>query len=296
MSENFIRLTRTAWQRFRRWPVWGQVAFGVLALSLIGTATDGSNEKTEISASATTSSSTSTTSSSSTTTSTTTTPTTTTTTAAAATSTATAAVPAGDDAEVTRITDGDTIQVTGGTRIRLIGIDTPESTTRTECYGKEASAHIAKLLPVGTRVRLVYDVERLDRYKRTLAYVHRLPDGLFINLAMARDGFALQLTIPPNVAHAEAFGAAVSEARSANRGLWAACDTATTTPTTARATVTTLPPTTQRSVTTTTAASNSGAYYANCDEARRDGAAPLYRGDPGYRPALDRDDDGVACE
>lgn len=38
------------------------------------------------------------------------------------------------------------------------------------------------------------------------------------------------------------------------------------------------------------------AYYANCSEARAAGAAPLYRGEPGYRPGLDRDDDGVACE
>ncbi|WP_414638824.1 excalibur calcium-binding domain-containing protein [Actinophytocola sp.] len=39
-----------------------------------------------------------------------------------------------------------------------------------------------------------------------------------------------------------------------------------------------------------------GVYYANCSAARAAGAAPLYRGEPGYRPALDRDDDGVACE
>jgi len=37
-------------------------------------------------------------------------------------------------------------------------------------------------------------------------------------------------------------------------------------------------------------------YYANCSEARAAGAAPLHRGDPGYRSALDRDDDGTACE
>lgn len=37
-------------------------------------------------------------------------------------------------------------------------------------------------------------------------------------------------------------------------------------------------------------------YYANCSEARAAGAAPLRRGEPGYRPAMDRDSDGVACE
>ena len=45
-----------------------------------------------------------------------------------------------------------------------------------------------------------------------------------------------------------------------------------------------------------TQASGGGAYYANCTAARAAGAAPLHRGDPGYRPALDRDGDGVACE
>lgn len=39
-----------------------------------------------------------------------------------------------------------------------------------------------------------------------------------------------------------------------------------------------------------------GAYYRYCDEARAAGMAPLYRGKPGYRPQLDRDGDGVACE
>jgi micrococcal nuclease len=37
-------------------------------------------------------------------------------------------------------------------------------------------------------------------------------------------------------------------------------------------------------------------YYATCADAKRAGAAPLYRGEPGYRKALDRDGDGVACE
>lgn len=51
-------------------------------------------------------------------------------------------------------------------------------------------------LPVGTEVRLVYDVDRTDRYGRTLAYLYRVSDGLFVNLALARDGFGQQLTRP----------------------------------------------------------------------------------------------------
>ncbi|MEU5773441.1 excalibur calcium-binding domain-containing protein [Streptomyces venezuelae] len=47
---------------------------------------------------------------------------------------------------------------------------------------------------------------------------------------------------------------------------------------------------------TTESSSQQDAYYANCDEARAAGAAPLYAGDPGYSADLDRDGDGVACE
>ena len=148
-------------------------------------------------------------------------------TAAPTTSVSLAALPPGDDTAITRITDGDSLVVTDDTRIRLIGIDTPEVESD-DCYSAEATAHMKELVPVGTRVRLVYDVGRLDVYDRTLAYVYRLPDGLFVNLAQARDGFALQLTVPPNVAHADDLGQAVAEARTAERGLWSACSTTTT--------------------------------------------------------------------
>jgi micrococcal nuclease len=97
-----------------------------------------------------------------------------------------------------------------------------------ECYGKEAKARTAELLPAGTEVRLERDVEARDRYGRLLAYVYRASDGLFVNLAMARDGYAVPLTIAPNVAHADEFVAAAGDARRADRGLWAACGGADT--------------------------------------------------------------------
>jgi micrococcal nuclease len=130
--------------------------------------------------------------------------------------------PAGDDTTVTRVTDGDTLVVSDGSRIRLIGVDTPE-VAGDDCFSSEATDYTKMLVGPGTRVRLVYDVGRLDRYGRTLAYVYRLSDGLFVNLALATDGFALQLTVPPNVRHAEDFRLAVADARTANRGLWSAC-------------------------------------------------------------------------
>ena len=66
------------------------------------------------------------------------------------------------------------------------------------------------------------DAEARDRYGRLLAYIYRAKDNLFVNLALARDGYADVLTYPPNVAHADEFVAAVRDARDANRGLWKA--------------------------------------------------------------------------
>jgi micrococcal nuclease len=131
--------------------------------------------------------------------------------------------------EVSKITDGDTIHVKiggGDETVRLIGIDTPESVdprSPVECFGLEASAHLKELIPVGTDVRLVRDVEARDRYDRLLAYVYRVDDGMFVNLKLAEDGYADLLTYPPNVAHVDDFTAAVQAARDAGRGLWSAC-------------------------------------------------------------------------
>jgi micrococcal nuclease len=132
-------------------------------------------------------------------------------------------------AQVIRVVDGDTIQVRlhgAKERVRLIGVDTPETVkpdTPVQCFGKAASAEAHRLLD-GRSVRLVADVEPRDRYGRMLAYVYRLPDGLFINAELARRGFARQLTIPPNVRFAERFRSLVAQAREAGRGLWGACE------------------------------------------------------------------------
>jgi micrococcal nuclease len=131
-------------------------------------------------------------------------------------------------AHVVRVVDGDTIlvRVAGAKeRVRLIGIDTPETVkpnTPVQCFGRAASAAAHRMLD-GRDVRLVGDVEARDRYGRLLAYVYREPDRLFINAELARRGFARQLTIPPNVRFAERFRALVAQARRAQRGLWSAC-------------------------------------------------------------------------
>ena len=132
-------------------------------------------------------------------------------------------------ATVERVVDGDTLVVRVGgrrDRVRLIGIDTPESVkpnTPMQCFAIEASNRTKALLPARTPIRLVGDVEQRDQYKRLLAYVYRASDNLFINLALAREGYAVPYTFPPNVAHTAEIREAASDARAANRGLWSAC-------------------------------------------------------------------------
>ncbi len=134
------------------------------------------------------------------------------------------------NAVVERIVDGDTLVVVvdgAEERVRLIGMNTPESVDRRRpvmCFGKEASAHLDELVPAGTPVRLERDVEVRDRYDRLLAYLYRASDGLFVNLAMVTDGYAQQYTFPPNVAHTDAIGRAERQARADGTGLWSACD------------------------------------------------------------------------
>lgn len=132
------------------------------------------------------------------------------------------------NATVTGVVDGDTLRVRvdgRDDRVRLIGIDTPETSpdAPVECYGPEATARIEALVPPGTAIRLERDVEARDRYDRLLAYVFRADDGLFVNVTLVAEGFARTLWIEPNRAYRPEVNAAAGEARAAGRGLWAAC-------------------------------------------------------------------------
>lgn len=139
------------------------------------------------------------------------------------------AAPTDGAATVVDVTDGDTIDVDfAGEQesVRLLGIDTPEThhpTKPVECYGAEAAARTAALLPAGTPVRLVRDIEARDRFGRLLAYVYRAADGLFVNRSLAEDGYADVLDIAPNDAHAAELARLVAGARAEGRGLWGAC-------------------------------------------------------------------------
>ena len=120
------------------------------------------------------------------------------------------------------------MQLDGGQviTVRLIGVDTPETkhpTKLVQCFGPEASAKTAELLPPGARVELETDVQLVDRYGRTLAYVWRENGLLMVNEQLVAEGYALQLTIPPDVKYAEQFRTDVQVARDNGLGLWTAC-------------------------------------------------------------------------
>ncbi|MCS5488864.1 thermonuclease family protein [Algoriphagus limi] len=127
--------------------------------------------------------------------------------------------------EVTKVVDGDTFWIDDGTKkgqkIRLIGVNTPETRhpqKPVEYYGREASNYVNSRLK-GKKVRLEYDVDRIDRYGRTLAYVF-LEDGLFLNADLLKNGYAQVMTVPPNVKYSEMFLKLERKARGNKMGLW----------------------------------------------------------------------------
>jgi len=121
-----------------------------------------------------------------------------------------------------RVVDGDTLVLDGGERVRLIGVDTPETVDPrrpVQYFGKEASAFTRRMAQ-GKTVRLEYDQDTRDRYDRTLAYVY-LPDGSFLNAEIIRQGYGHAYVRFP-FRYQEQFLALEREAREQGRGLWAA--------------------------------------------------------------------------
>ncbi len=130
----------------------------------------------------------------------------------------------GTDAEtatVGRVIDGDTVELTDGRRVRYLMVDTPESTTETECYGPEAKQFNLDLVD-GKEISMTFDVEREDQFGRLLAYV--TVDGTEINPVIVERGYGCVLHISPNGDdRVDEFDDLELRARTLGRGLWAAC-------------------------------------------------------------------------
>ena len=130
-------------------------------------------------------------------------------------------------ATVRSVHDGDTLRLTlaGSStelKVRLLGIDTPEVGEDAECFGEEARARTRELLPEGTVVTVIADVEPLDQYGRTLLHVV-LADGTHLNRLLIDEGLAEARFFDPNHEHEREFRAAEAAARAAGIGMWGAC-------------------------------------------------------------------------
>jgi micrococcal nuclease len=140
------------------------------------------------------------------------------------------------EATVDHVIDGDTIVVVfNGQKehVRLIGVDTPESRMNKRVekqkelgdaekvieLGQKAKEFTKSLVKPGDKVYLEFDVQQRDRYGRLLAYVY-LKDGRMLNKEIICNGYAMPLTVPPNVKYQEEFKKCYQEAREKGLGLW----------------------------------------------------------------------------
>jgi micrococcal nuclease len=140
---------------------------------------------------------------------------------------------------VAYVVDGDTIAVRidrGVEKVRLIGIDTPESRKNARAalqaershrdiktimeFGRRAKDTLKGLLPKGAELRIEYDVQKRDKYGRLLGYVYR-SDNTMVNEEMILRGYAQLLTIPPNIKYVDRLKKALAKSQKEERGLWA---------------------------------------------------------------------------
>ena len=115
---------------------------------------------------------------------------------------------------VEKVIDGDTIAVSGGQKVRYIGLDAPETN---EAFGDEATRFNRELVE-GRKVRLERDVSNRDRFGRLLRYVY--VDGILVNAELVREGYAEANEYPPDTRYQRCFAALQEEAQAEGRGMW----------------------------------------------------------------------------
>lgn len=179
--------------------------------------------------------------------------------------TAPSRIPATTTAVVASVVSGDELELAGGTVVRLLGIDAPDFL---QCGFQEATAALAALV-AGREVTLIGGVpEKFESDGKVQRFVE--VDNVDVNLAMVDMGHAVAMPENPD-----------PEGRHPRFGEYKAADEASSPRVTCNAPV---------------GGGSSSVYYRSCSEARQATVTPLYRGQEGYRPGLDSDSDGVACE
>lgn len=119
-----------------------------------------------------------------------------------------------DSLRVTRVIDGDTVELSNGDKVRLIGINTPE---KDQPFFRQAQEVLEKLV-LEKEVRVETDVSKTDTYGRTLGYLY-IGDS-FVNQQMIESGYAVVSTVPPNVLHVDALIASADKAKKNCSGMW----------------------------------------------------------------------------
>ena len=126
-------------------------------------------------------------------------------------------------ATVAAVHDGDTVRLTGGRDVRLIGINTPEMGRDGEPDepGARAARRALEAIVAEQHQRIALEIgaEREDRYGRLLAHPYT-PDGRNITRLLLERGLGWQVVVPPNLGHVECYATAETAARAGDRGLW----------------------------------------------------------------------------
>ncbi len=126
----------------------------------------------------------------------------------------------GKEYVVSKIIDGDTIQLETGEIVRYLGVDTPElfkKEGRAEFYAREAARYNKRLVFL-KKVRLEFDVEKKDNYGRLLAYV--FVKNLFVNGELVKHGYAKVMIKPPNIKYKDMLLSYQQKAMDEEKGLW----------------------------------------------------------------------------
>jgi endonuclease YncB( thermonuclease family) len=131
----------------------------------------------------------------------------------------------GDTLEANAAASAKPIATTDRIIIRLLGIDAPEThgaSGQPQCYSRDAYKALQRLTPNGSTAFVVADKQLHDQYQRYLLYMWN-SKGVFVNLELARLGYARVLSIKPNTTRQPPITQAVTEAEAARRGLWGVC-------------------------------------------------------------------------
>ena len=122
---------------------------------------------------------------------------------------------------VKQVYDGDTIRLADGKKIRLIGINTPEMNYKTgnpEPFAQKAKAFLTREV-LKQKIGLRFGSDKKDRHGRLLAHIF-LKDKSNLQQALLKSGFAVYITIPPNLWQQDCYMNAEQEARKKNKGIW----------------------------------------------------------------------------